>query len=258
MDLSFKAAPSRSAKIMNDSIRKHAEPLEQVQGICFSLSTALAGHLSGKKPLSNKQLETIKNNLDEGKRLCKIRLRHHEDCNKKDIDVADEILLICSKGERDPSDLAFEKEAIKRVQEKRKAAAQAAKGDNSVSSEPKAKGKPSSWKNPPPLNPSPTFVPQHSAFNPSQQPPFPPYFGMSTCHGSSPQFPPSQPLPSPYPSYPGFNPFGSAAAGSGSSGSRGWKQNLQGLCRNCLEFGHQSADCPMAVSLATNAGKFSM
>jgi hypothetical protein len=114
-DLSFKFAPFCSSKIKSDAIRKHAEPLEKVQNICSSSSAALAGHISGEEPLSVEQLESIKSNLDEGERLCKIRLRYHEDCDRIGIDVADEILLIRSERERDPSDLAVEKEALKRV-----------------------------------------------------------------------------------------------------------------------------------------------
>jgi hypothetical protein len=77
--------------------------VEQVRGICCSLSATLAGHLFDEEPVSDEPLKTIKNNLDklEGERLYEIGLRYHEDCGKKGIDVADEILWICSKGERD-------------------------------------------------------------------------------------------------------------------------------------------------------------
>lgn len=166
-DLSFKAAPSRASKIKNEAIKRHAEPLEQVQNICSSSSAALAGHISGEDPLFPEQLESIKNNLDEGERLCEVRLCYHEDCDRKGIDVADEILLIRSEGERDPSELAVEKEALKRV-EKRKAEVLASKGDNSKGSEQKTKGKQFSWTQPPPFNPIPAFITQFSMFPPAR------------------------------------------------------------------------------------------
>lgn len=158
-DLSFKASSSRASKIKSEAIRKHAEPLEQVQDICASASAALSGHISGEEPLSAEQLEAVKNSLDEGERLCEVRLSYHEVCDKKGIEIADEMLLVRSEGERDPSELAVEKEAVRRVQEKRKAAALAAKNDGDSSSDSKAKGKPFSWKTPPPFNPLPAFLP---------------------------------------------------------------------------------------------------
>jgi hypothetical protein len=128
----------------SDAIKKQAEPLEKVQNICSSSSAALAGHISGKEPLSIEQLESMKSNLDEGKRLCKIRLRYHEDYDLKGINVADEILLIRSEGERDPSELAVEEEALKRV-EKRKAEALAAKSEVAKVTDQKTKRKQFSW-----------------------------------------------------------------------------------------------------------------
>jgi predicted rRNA methylase YqxC with S4 and FtsJ domains len=51
-DLSFKASSSRASKIKSEAIRKHAEPLEQVQDICASASAVLSGHISAEEPLS--------------------------------------------------------------------------------------------------------------------------------------------------------------------------------------------------------------
>jgi hypothetical protein len=125
-DLSLESAPSCASKIRNGSIIKHAEPLEQVHNICSASSAALAGHMSGEDPLFAEQLESLKSNLDEGERLCEVCFRYYEDCDRKGINVADEILLIKSEGECDLSKLAIENEALKRV-EKRKAEVLAAK-----------------------------------------------------------------------------------------------------------------------------------
>jgi hypothetical protein len=257
-DLSFKASSSRSSKIKSEMIRKHAEPLEQVQDICASASAALSGHISGEEPLTAEQLEAVKNNLDEGERLCEVRLSYHEVCDKKGIEVADEMLLIQSESERDPSELAVEKEAVRRVQEKRKASALAAKNDGDSSSEFKSKGRPFSWKQPPPFNPLPAFLSQPSRFPLAKRPAFPSYPSLPTYPGANPQFPSSQPVPSPYPAFPGFPQFGTPTVGSGASGARGMKKTFQGPCWSCEQYGHQSADCPMAASVAANAGRFSL
>jgi hypothetical protein len=252
-DLSFKVAPSRASKIKNESIKRHAEPLEQVQNICSSSSAALAGHISGEDPLFPEQVESIKNNLDEGERLCEVRLRYHKDCDRKGIDVADEILLIKSEGERDPSELAVEKEALKRV-EKRKAEFLAAKGDHTKGSEQKTKGKSFTWTQPPPFNPIPAFIPQLSMFPSAKRPPFQAYSSFASYPGVSSQFNP----PNPYSSIPGYNPFGASLASSASAGPGGSKKTFQGPCWTCQQPGHRSTDCPMAASIAANAGKFSM
>jgi hypothetical protein len=168
--LSLKAAPSRTSKIKSDAIRKHAEPLEQVQDVCLSSSAALAGHISREDPLSTEQLECLKNNLDEGQRLCEVPLCYHEDCDRKGIDVADEILLIRFEGERDPSKLAVEKEALKRV-EKRKAE-MLAKTDSAKVPDQKSKEERFFWTQPPPFNLIPAFIPQIPTFPPVKRPSF--------------------------------------------------------------------------------------
>lgn len=253
-DLSLKAAPSRASKIKSDAIRKHAEPLEQVQNICSSSSAALAGHISGEDPLSTEQLESLKNNLDEGKRLCEVRLRYHEDCDRKGIDVADEILLIRSEGERDPSELAVEKEALKRV-EKRKAE-MLAKTDSAKVPDQKSKEKQFSWSQPPPFNPIPAFIPQIPMFPPAKRPSFSAYTSLPSYPGAAPQFAP-QPTPQMlYPSFPGYSSSGPSLAAA--RGSGGLKKSFEGPCWTCQQPGHRSADCPMAASITANAGKFSM
>lgn len=255
-DLSFKSAPTRASKIGNDSIRKHAEPLEQVQNICSASSAALAGHILGEDPLSAEQLESLKSNLDEGERLCEIRLRYHEDCDRKGIDVADEILLIKSEGERDPLELAVEKEALKRV-EKRKAEVLTTKSENPKVSEQKTKGKPFAWNQAPPFNPIPAFLPQYPMFPPARRPALPAYSSLSSYPGASSQFA-SQPVPQvPFSSFPGYNSFGSSMAPT-APGSGGSKKAFGGPCWTCQQPGHRSSDCPMAISVAANAGKFSM
>jgi hypothetical protein len=262
-DLSFKAAPSRASKLKSDAIRRHAEPLEQVQNICSSSSVALAGHITGEDPLSAEQLESIKSILDEGERRCEVRLRYHEDCDRKGTDVADEILLIKSEGERDPNELAVKKEALKRV-EKRKAEVLAAKSDTVKMSDQKTKGRPFTWAQPPPFNPLPTFIPQASMYPSAKRPPFPAYSAFSSYPGASPQFTPAPVPQNPYstvpgynPSVTGFNPFG-APLSSAVSGPGGSRKTFNGPCWTCQQPGHRSTDCPMAASIAANAGKFSI
>jgi hypothetical protein len=212
------------------------EPLEHVQNIRSSSSAALAGHISGKEPLSAEQLESIKSNLDEGERLCEVRLRYHEDCDRKGTDVADEILLIRSEGERDPSELAVEKEALKRV-EKRKAEVQAAKGDGTKNSDSKAKGKPFSWTQPPPFNPIPAFLPQFPMFPPTKRHVFPAYSSLPSYPGAPSQFTTSSASPSRYPPVPGYNPpisgynpFGVSLAGPAGGGFGNSKKSFGGPC----------------------------
>jgi hypothetical protein len=244
-DLSFKAAPSRFSKIKSDSIRRHVEPLEHVKNICSSSSAALAGHISGEEPLSDEQLKSIKNNLDEGERLCKVRLRYHEDCVRKWTNVADEILLIKSEGERDPSELAVEKEALKRV-EKRKAEVQAAKGDGTKNSNSKAKGKPFSWTHPPPFNPIPVFLPPFSMLPPAKRPVFPAYSSLPSYPGAPSQFTTLSTSPSLYPpvsgynfSISGYNPFGVSVAGPAGGGFGNSKKSFGGPCWTLSTTGAQ-------------------
>jgi hypothetical protein len=256
-DLSFKAS-SWASKIKPKAIRKHAEPLEQVQDICASARAALSGHISGEEPLSAEQIEAVKNSLDEGERLCKVCLSYHEVCDKKGIEITDEMLLVRSKGERDPLELAVEKEAVRRVQEKRKAAALAAKNDGDSSSDFKAKGKPFLWKTPPSFNPLPAFLPQPSPFPLAKRPVFPFYPNLPTYPGANPQFPSTQPVPSQFSTFPGFPQFSTSAVESETSGAQGMRKTFQGPCWSCEQYGHRSADCPLAASVAANAGRFSM
>jgi hypothetical protein len=258
-DLSLKASSSRSSKIKSEAIRKHAEPLEQVQNICASASAALSGHISGEEPLSAEQLDAVKNNIDEGERLCKVRLSYHELCDKKGIEVADEMLLVRPEGERDPSELAVEKEAVKRVQDKRKAEALAAKNDNDSAPESKSKNKPYSWRQPPLFNLLPAFLPYPSFFPLSKRPSFPTYPTLPTYPCANPQFPPPQPVSAPFPTYPtGFSPFGTPASGPWGLGPRGMKKTFQGPYWSCEQYGYRSADCPLAALVAANAGRFSL
>jgi hypothetical protein len=187
-------------------------------------------------------------------RLCEVRLRYHEDCDRKGIDVTDEILLIRSEGKHDPSELAVEKEALKTV-EKRKAE-MLAKSDSAKVPDLKSKGKQFSWTQPPPFNPIPAFILQIPMFPPAKRPSFSAYTSLPSYPGAAPQFAP-QPTPQmPYPSFPGYSPFGpSLAAAPGSGGS---KKTFGGPCWTCQQPGHRSADCLMAASVAANAGKFSM
>jgi hypothetical protein len=161
------------------------------------------------------------------------------------------------KGERDPSELTVKKEALKRV-EKSKAEVLASKGDNSKGSEQKTKGKQFSWTQPPPFNPIPAFIPQFLMFPSMKRPPFPAYSTFSSYPGASPQFNPSPVPQNPYASVPGYNTFGASLPNSAAAGPGGSKKASQGPCWTCQQPGHRSSNCPMAASIAANAGKFSM
>jgi hypothetical protein len=156
------------------------------------------------------------------------------------------------------------KEALKRV-EKRKAEVQAAKGDGTRNSDSKAKGKPFPWTHPSPFNPIPAFLPPFSMLPPAKRPVFPAYSSLPSYPGVPSQFTASSTSPSLYPPVPGYNPsisdynpFGVSVAGPAGGGFENSKKSFSGPCWTCQQPGHRSADCPMATSVATNAGKFSL
>jgi hypothetical protein len=100
------------------------QPLEQVQQSILQAKTVSEAHLDGTSPLahlSEDQIASLKNQMDEGKRVVSDRMQFLEDWDTEGFEVASEMLSLCKESSKDPAEVSLVSCARNTLAEKRKA-----------------------------------------------------------------------------------------------------------------------------------------